>query len=164
MTGRPGDDGTRLERAPGERYTAGAAEAGGGSAGVDARARARGRRSLLAAVLVADAGVIAWLVVAMLGLDPALLVIAVFVGWLVALAVVWYGRGAALPDPRVRVGVAALLGGWVVVGGMLLDWIVSITVLEGALGPIDYMLARYGIVLTILALAAGSGIAAFRSR
>lgn len=107
---------------------------------------------------------LAWLVLAMGGLDPALLVVAVFFGWLVALALVWYGRGAALPDRRARVAVAALLGGWVVVGGLLLDWVVAITILDGALGPIDYVLQRYGVVIPVLALLLGPGMAAFRAR
>jgi hypothetical protein len=115
-------------------------------------------------VLVADAGALAWLVLAMGGLDPALLVIAVFFGWLVALALVWYGRGMALPDRRMRMAVAAVLGGWVVVGGLLLDWVVAIVVLEGALGPIDYLLQRYGVVIPVLALLLGPGVAAFRAR
>jgi hypothetical protein len=129
-----------------------------------ARTRARGRRSLVAAALVADGGVLAWLLLAMGGLDPALLIVAVFFGWLVALALVWYGRGTALADRRSRIGVAALLGAWVVVGGLLLDWVVAITVLEGALGPLDYVAQRYGVVIPVLALLVGPGMAAFRAR
>ncbi len=131
---------------------------------VEARARARRRRSIAGAVVVADVAVLAWLLLAMAGLDPALLVVAAFAGWLIALSLVWYGRGTAVPESRMRMGVAALLGGWVVVGGMLLDWIVSITVLEGALGPLDYVVARYGVVLPVLALALGPAVAAFRAR
>jgi hypothetical protein len=118
----------------------------------------------VSAVLVADAGVLAWLLLAMGGLDPALLVVAVFFGWLIALALVWYGRSVALADRRTRVAVAALLGAWVVVGGLLLDWVVAIVVLEGALGPLDYLLQRYGIVIPVLALLLGPGMAAFRAR
>jgi hypothetical protein len=131
---------------------------------LEARGRARRRRSIVAAVLAADAGVLAWLLLAMGGLDPALLVIATFFGWLIALTLVWYGRGVAVPDQRSRMAVAALLGAWVVVGGLLLDWVVAIVVLEGALGPLDYVLQRYGIVIPVLALLLGPGMAAFRSR
>jgi hypothetical protein len=161
---RPGDDGTRLDRAPGERYAARAAQTDGGRAGVEARAQARGRRSLVAAVLIADTGAVAWFAIAMLGLDPGLIVIAAFTGWLIALALVWYGRGASLADGRTRMAIAAFLGGWAVVGGMLLDWVVSVTVLEGALGPIGYVLARYGVVIPLIGLAVGAGVAAFRAR
>jgi hypothetical protein len=131
---------------------------------IEARGRARARRSVIAAVLVADAGALAWLVLAMGGLDPALLVVAVFFGWLIALALVWYGRGAGVPNRRARIAVAALLGGWVVVGGLLLDWVVAIVVLEGALGPVDYLVQRYGIGIPVLALLLGPGMAAFRAR
>lgn len=129
-----------------------------------ARDRARRRRSLVAAVLVADAGVVAWLALAMLGLDLGLLVVAAFTGWLVALALVWYGRATAIPAAGPRVAVAAVLGGWVVAGGMLLDWIVSVTVLEGALGTLDYVLARYGLLLAAGSLALAVGVAAYRAR
>jgi hypothetical protein len=131
---------------------------------IEARARGRRRRSLVAAVLVADGGVLAWLVMAMAGLDPALVVIAAFAGWLIALSLVWYGRTAAVPAVRPRMAIAAALAVWVVVGGLLLDWIVSVTVLEGALGPLDYVLQRYGVVIPVLALLAGPGLAALRSR
>jgi hypothetical protein len=115
-------------------------------------------------VLVADGGALAWLLLALGGLDPALLVVAVFAGWLVALALVWYGRDAALPEPRARIMVAAVLGGWVVVGGLVLDWVVSIVVMQGALGPLDYVVQRYGLVIPVLALLLGPGVAALRSR
>lgn len=131
---------------------------------LQAQARARGRRSIVSAVLVADAGVLAWLLLALGGLDPALLVIATFFGWLIALALVWYGRGVALPDRRTRVAVAASLAAWVVIGGLLLDWVVAIAVLEGALGPFDYLLQRYGIVIPVLSLLLGPGMAAMRAR
>lgn len=131
---------------------------------METRARGRRRRSLAAAVLVADGGVLAWLMLAMAGLDPALVVVAAFAGWLIALALVWYGRTAAVGAARARIAVAAALAVWVVVGGLLLDWIVSIAVLEGALGPIDYVLQRYGIVIPVLALIAGPGMAALRTR
>lgn len=131
---------------------------------IEARSRARGRRSIVSAVLVADAGVLGWLVLAMGGLDPALLVVAAFFGWLIALALVWYGRGVAVADRRTRIAVAALLGAWIVVGGLTLDWVVAVVVLEGALGPIDYVLQRYGIVIPVLALLLGPGMAGFRAR
>jgi hypothetical protein len=136
----------------------------GASSRLESRARTRGRRSLVAAVLVADAGALAWFLFAMAGLDPALLVVAAFAGWLIALALVWYGRAAALPAARTRMGVAAVLGAWVALGGMILDWIVSITVLQGALGPFDYVLQRYGPLLAVLGLVLGAGIAALRAR
>jgi hypothetical protein len=42
-----------------------------------------------------------------------------------------------------RVAVGAALGGWSVVAGIAIDWAFGLTQ-GGVLGPVDYVLQRYG--------------------
>lgn len=157
---RTGGEARRLERAPGERYAT--APAGSPSAAGDAPDRPINRRALVTAVLAADAGAVMFFVIALTGLDLGLLVVASFAGWLTAVAIVWRGRRAGITDDRLRVAVAAFLGGWAVVGGLLLDWVYA-QLIGGTLGPLDYVLERYGVV-ALAALALAAGVAAYRAR
>jgi hypothetical protein len=115
----------------------------------------------VAAVLVADAGAIMFFLLGLLDLGIGLVVVAGFAGWATALALVWWGRDA-IPAARTRVASGAILGGWTVVGGILLDWLLAL-VQGGVLGPIDYVAQRYGLVV-LPALIAAAGLAAARAR
>ena len=80
-----------------------------------------------------------------------------FIGWAVALALVWNGA----PVPR-RAVVGALLGGGAIVGGLLIAWVWG-RMEGGALGPFDYVNERYGPLAYLEILAAG-GVGWYRSR
>lgn len=112
-------------------------------------------------MVVADAGAVLFFALGLLDLGIGLVVIAAFTGWITALALVWWGRDA-IPVARVRIGIGAFLGGWVVVGGILLDWIYAL-MQNSRMGPLDYVAERYGMV-ALLALVVGSGVAAIRAR
>lgn len=158
-----GGEARRLERAPGERYAAGPAGSGGGGVpGGAPPGRVVSRRALVTAVLAADAGAVLFVVIALTGLDLGLLVVAAFAGWLTAVAIVWPGRRAGIGDDRLRVAVAAFLGGWAVAGGLVLDWIYALLT-GGVLGPLDYVVERYGLVAP-LALVLAAAVAAYRAR
>ncbi len=80
-----------------------------------------------------------------------------FVGWAVALALVW--NGASIPRRPV---IGAVLGGGAIVVGLLLAW--GWGRLEGgALDPLAYINERFGVFAWLEILAAG-GVAWFRSR
>jgi hypothetical protein len=144
-----GGERRRLDRAPGERYAArgggtgpGGAGGPGGRAGGPGSGRSRRTRAIVAAALVADAGAVLFFLLGLLDLGIGLLAIAAFLGWVVGLALTWWGRDA-IPVARGRVGIAALLGAWSVVAAIFLDWVVSRVVQEGVLGPFDYVAQRY---------------------
>ena len=165
---RPGTTGTsgvtggerrRLDRAPGERYADRASGSGPAQAPVPAR---WGVVPIGIAVLVADLGAVLFFALGLLDLGIGLVVVAAFAGWVTALALVWRGRSSAVPQPGSRMAVAAFLGGWVVVAGMLIDWIYALLI-GGVLGPLDYWAQRYGIV-ALIALVVGAVVAAARAR
>jgi hypothetical protein len=161
-----GGERRRLDRAPGDRY---AGEPGSGGRGGRSDAGSdegsgrgpRASRALVAAVLVADAGAILFFLLGLLDLGPGLLAVAAFNGWVTALALVRGGRDA-IPAARTRVAVAAFLGGWSVVGGIVVDWVYAL-VQGGVLGPLDYVAQRYGLV-ALLAVVLAAGVAAVRAR
>jgi len=158
--GRPptGGDGRRLDRVPGDRYRGGS----GGSAGGGGPIGRRGAyRPILAAVLVADVGALLFFLLGQLDLGPGLLAVAAFTGWATALALVWWGRDA-IPATSTRIAAGAILGGWSVVAGVLVDWGVS-RLQGGVLGPLDYVDQRYGPVAW-LAILVAAGVAAVRAR
>ena len=57
---------------------------------------------------------------------------------------------------------AAFLGGWGIVAGILLDWLYAL-LQGGVLGPLDYVAQRYGIVALVAILVSGA-VAAYRAR
>jgi hypothetical protein len=118
-------------------------------------------RAIVAAMVVADVGAALFFLLGLLDLGVGLVAVAAFTGWATALALVWWGRDAIGPS-RVRIGLGALLGGWTVAGGIVVDWVYGLTQ-GGRLGPLDYVVQRYGLV-ALLALLAGAGIAAIRAR
>ncbi len=164
-----GGERRRLDRAPGERYGkggSGAGGAGGGGAGDGAGATrglggGPGREAVIRAFLVADAGALAFFLVGLLDLGAGLLAVAAFIGWVVALALVWSGRDE-IPRARTRMGIAAALGAWSIVAAILADWVYAM-IQGGVLGPLDYVAQRYGIV-ALLCVAAAAVMAAVRAR
>ena len=113
-------------------------------------------------LFIADLGAVVFFVLGLADLGIGLVAVAGFFGWLAALALVWRGRDAAVADPRARQAVAGFLGAWVVLAGMLIDWVYALLI-GGVLGPLDYWAQRYGLT-AILALLAGALIAAYRAR
>ncbi|HYO44544.1 MAG TPA: hypothetical protein VES19_15200 [Candidatus Limnocylindrales bacterium] len=167
-----GGDRRPLDRPPGERYGSGSSGTGAGPNGGSGPGRPRGpagsvpggsgtARALVAGMLVADAGAILFFALGLLDLGVGLVAVAAFTGWATALALVWWGR-RAIPDARTRVTVGAVLGGWTVVGGIIVDWLYAL-VQGGSLGPLDYVAQRYGMV-ALLALVVAAAVAAVRSR
>lgn len=172
-----GGDRRRLDRAPGERYGAGPGSAAGpgsgpagpGSAPAGHRSGAgpaamlgpRGSRALVTALLVADAGALLFFVLGLVDLGIGLVAVAAFTGWVTALALVWWGR-RAIPVATTRMVIGALLGGWSVVGGIIVDWVYALFQ-GGVLGPLDYVAQRYGLV-ALLCVVVGAGVATLRAR
>lgn len=147
----------RLDRAPGDRYRAsgsGPAPTGAPPASDPGRARTT---AIIAAVVVAAIGAVLFALLSQVDLGFGLVAIAMFIGWAVALALVWNGA----PVPR-RAVVGALLGGGAIVAGLLIAWVWG-RLEGGALGPLDYVNERYGPLAYLEILAAG-GVAWYRSR
>src|SRR4051794_30206829 len=122
----------QLDRAPGERYTGSgprpgsasiAPRAGGAAVTPPASAAGSVRRGILAAASVAGVAAIGRALVGQVHLGPGTLVIAAFVGWVVALALVWGAGGGPI---RRRALVAALLAGGAILGGVLLEWALAL--------------------------------------
>ncbi len=160
---RPPSDGgerRRLERAPGDRYAA-AAESGA-AASPAATSAGGGSRWIIAAVIVADAGAVAFFVLGLLDLGFGLVAVAAFVGWATAVALVYKGRDAAIRASQTRMATAAFLGGWSVVAGTLLDWLYGLTQ-GGVMGYVPYVAERYWLVAPA-ALVVGALVAAYRAR
>jgi hypothetical protein len=151
-----GGERRRLEHAPGERYATPAAT-GNGAPATTGRAR-----WIVAAVVVADLGALAFFIVGQLDLGFGLVAVAAFVGWATAVALVYKGRNAAIRSAQLRMATAAFLGGWAVVAGMLLDWLFGLTQ-GGVMSFIPYVAERYWLVAPA-ALVAGAFVAAYRAR
>ena len=165
----------RLDHAPGDRYRGPASPSapdpsGGPGAGTDrtptAAAAATGapaagtaRRGILAALAVAALVAVGRALVGQVDLGPGTLAIAAFGGWLVALALVWGAGGAAIPR---RALVAGVIGGAAIAAGLVLESLVA-RAGGGALGPLDYVNERYGL-LAYVEIAIAAGVAAVRAR
>ncbi len=122
----------------------------------------RRARWIVAAVVVADVGALAFFVLGLLDIALALVLVAGFAGWATGVTLVYRGRDAVIADPRRRMATASFLGGWVVVGGMLLDWAYGLAQ-GGVMGVLPYVVERYGLVAPA-ALVAGAFVAAYRAR
>jgi hypothetical protein len=165
MSGTPAGPGERpprrLARAPGERFRPAEADA--------AAVRSRtlfGAGGVVA--LVAAAGTALFAVLGSFDLGPGMLVVAAFVGWVVALAVVWAApaaghaaRGAGHRS-RSRAAAATMLGAGSVVAGLVVLWLWS-RLEGGVLGPIAYADARFGLLAVVQALIAAL-VAGIRAR
>jgi hypothetical protein len=146
----------QLDRAPGERYRGGQPPSPAGAV-PDADDTPSSTRAIGAAVAVAVAGALLFALLSQVDLGFGLVAIAMFVGWAVALALVW--NGARIPR---RAVVGAVLGGGAIVVGLLLAW--GWGRLEGgALDPLAYVNERFGVFAYLEVLAAG-GVAWYRSR
>ncbi len=149
----------RLDRAPGERYAAGGPAAAGPRQAASTPGRVAGSGVVLATVA---GGAVLVGVLGSIDLGPGMLVLALFIGWVVALAMIW---ARPLRDPRrrwLRPTLAALLAAASVVGGLLLLWAWALAE-GGVLGPVAYADARFGLLAPVLVLAAG-GVAGVRAR
>ena len=145
----------RLDRAPGERYRGGQPPSPAGA--TPAAAVPSPTRAVIAGVVVAILGALLFALLSQVDLGFGLVAIAMFVGWAVALALVWNGA----PIPR-RPVVGAVLGGGAIVAGLLLAW--GWGRLEGgALDPLGYVNERFGVFAYLEVLAA-AGVAWYRSR
>ena len=140
-SGPAGGEQRRLDRAPGSRYLAtapvGAAPAGG------VPVRGVSVRGVGIAALVASVGAAVFFVLGQLNLGPGLLAVAAFTGWITAVALVDLGGGAGLQPGPGRIAVAAGLAGGAILAAILLDWAWA-GQQGGVLGPLDYVVARYG--------------------
>ncbi len=108
---------------------------------------------------VAVAGAAFYALLSQIDIGIGLLAIAAFVGWCVAVAMLWNATPA--PFPR-RGAVAAALGAGSIVLGLLLAWAWS-RVEGGVLGPLEYVDQRFGPIAWLEAAAAGA-IAWLRAR
>jgi hypothetical protein len=155
---QPSPSGRQLDRAPGERYRGGrppgASRPAPASPADDTKATTV---AILAALVVAAVGALLFAVISQVDLGFGLVAIAMFIGWTVALALVW--NGAAIPRRPV---VAAVIGGGAIVGALLLAWAWG-RLEGGVLGPLDYVNERFGPVAYLEVAAAGL-VAWFRSR
>jgi hypothetical protein len=156
--GRSTDGTRRLARPPGERYSSGPP----GQAG-KAPASGAPRGAATAGVIGAMVG--GALLVGVLGsfdLGPGMLVVAAFIGWVVALAVVWAMPVRPVRRRWLRPVVAALLAAGSIAAGLLVLWGWAL-VEGGVLGPVAYADARFGLLAPLLVLAAAA-VAAVRAR
>jgi len=159
-----GDAPRRLERAPGDRYRGGA-PAGAPGASIEAEGepaptgtRARG---IAAAVGVAFVGALGFAILGSIDLGLGLLIVSAFLGWLVAVALVWGVGPSWLGSPRRSVTAAAIAAGSIVLGlGLLWAWSRSE---GGVLAPLDYLDQRFGFLAAIDVVAAAV-VAAVRAR
>ncbi|MHB8892434.1 MAG: hypothetical protein ACYC65_10375 [Candidatus Limnocylindrales bacterium] len=131
-----GGERRRLDRAPGDRFIAGAPAPAAPVPAVSGRAVAL-------AVLVADIGALAFFVLGQLNLGPGLLAVAAFAGWATAVALVDLGGGAGMRPGLPRISLASGLAGGAILAAILLDWAWA-AMQGGVLGPLDYVGARYG--------------------
>jgi hypothetical protein len=149
----------QLDRAPGERYRQPATRAP--AAGGPPPDPPSASRAVVAAVLVADACALLYLVLAQVDLGIGMLAVAGFAGWATGIALLWWGR-EALPVRTTRMGVAAIVAGSSIVLALALDWAWSL-VQGGAMGPVAYAVERFGMVAP-LSIAIAAGVAALRAR
>lgn len=113
-------------------------------------------------LVVADVGALLFFGLGLLDLGPGLIVVAAFIGWLVALAIVRKGRETAIPMARARMAIAASFAGWAVIGGIIVDWLYALSQ-GGVLGPFEYVAQRYGLVAP-LAILAAMAVTVYRTR
>lgn len=154
-----GGEQRRLERPPAERYRVPPQPA------ASATPAAGGKRRIawiVAAVVVATVGGVAFFVLGLLDLAFGLVAVAAFTGWATAVVLVHSGRDSVIRGSQTRMATAAFLAGWSVVLGMLLDWQFGLTQ-GGVMGFVPYIAERYWLVAPA-AIVAGAFVAAYRAR
>ena len=133
-----GGERRRLDRTPGDRYRAEPRHPGARADGPSSRRT----RAIVALLVVVDAGAVVYLLLGLLDLGVGLLAIAAFLGWIVGVTMIWWGRDA-IASGRRRIALAASAGTWAIVLAISLDWGYAL-VQGGVLGPLDYVAQRYG--------------------
>ena len=112
-------------------------------------------------MIAADACSLLFLALAQVDLGLGLVAVAAFAGWLTGVALIWggTGRGPRRDDPD---GGRGRDRG--VVGGHRPRPRLDLGLAQGGvLGPLDYVVQRFGLVAP-LAIAAAAGVAALRAR
>ena len=133
-----GGERRRLDRAPGERYRA---EPRHPPAQADGPVGRR-TRAIVALLVVADAGAVGFFLLGLLDLGAGLVAVAAFLGWVIGVTLIWWGRDT-ITSGRGRTVLAATAGAWAIVLAICLDW--GYALLQGGvLGPLDYVAQRYG--------------------
>ena len=144
----------QLDRAPGERYRARPdAEAAVAAAAV-ADARPSPVLAALVPILVAIGGAALIALLGSFDIGAGLLAVSAFIGWAVAVAVVWGGD----PTPgrrRRRVSLAVALAAGSIVVGFVVLWAYSRTE-GGVMDPVAYLDERFGPIALIDILVAGA--------
>lgn len=145
----------RLARAPGARYEAPAAPA--------VAAPGSPARAVLGAVAVAAAAALVVFALGLVDVGAGLLAVAAMTGWATALGLHWGGGGEGIARPGTRAALAAVLAGGAVAGGLLANWAWSLAE-GGALDPLGYLAARYGLPLAAAFVAVAAAAGALRGR
>jgi hypothetical protein len=156
-----GDTPRRLDRAPGERYRGGAVPGPAGEPVEPEPAHGTRARGIGAALGVAVVGAIGFALLGSIDLGLGLLIASGFLGWLVAIALVW-GAGASWPGSGRRAGAAAAIAAGSIVVGLGLLWAWSRWE-GGVLAPLDYLDDRFGL-LVALDVGLAAVVAAVRAR
>jgi ABC-type Fe3+-siderophore transport system permease subunit len=131
----------QLDRAPGERYRSRPDVPAPAAAAAPAAAPSRAI-AVAVPILVAAAGVALIGVLGSFDIGPGLLAVSAFIGWAVAVAVVWGSDPA--PERRgrrVRLAVGLAVGSIVV--GLVVLWAYSRTE-GGVMDPVAYLDERFG--------------------
>jgi hypothetical protein len=140
----------QLDRAPGERYRARPDAATPAAPPTSAPSRTV---RAAAPILVAAGGAALIAVLGSFDIGAGLLAVAAFIGWAVALAVVWGSDPA--PEQRGRRAAAAVaLAAGSVVAGFVVLWAYSHTE-GGVMDPVAYLDERFGPIALLDILVAG---------
>ena len=158
-----GDTRRRLDRAPGERYRGGTIPGPAAESVEPTEEPASGTRvrGIAAAIGVAVVGAVGFALLGSIDLGLGLLIVSAFLGWLVAIALVW-GAGPSWPGSGRRAGAAAGIAAGAVVVGLGLLWAWSRWE-GGVLPPLDYLDDRFGL-LAALDVGLAAAVAAVRAR
>jgi hypothetical protein len=114
---------------------------------------------VLAAAGIAVIVAIGRAIVGQVDLGPGALAIAAFAGWVVALALIWGAGGVPIHRRALTAGIVACVA---IAAGLTLESLIA-RLGGGALGPIDYVNERYGI-LAYAEVGVAALVAAIRAR
>ncbi len=136
----------RLEHAPGDRFR-------GPAPGGDPAPAGRPRPRYLAVAGTAVAGAAVFGIAGSFDLGVGLVALAAFIGWAVAIALVWGGAAGRPGAPARSAALASAIGVASVVGGLVLLWAWA-RAEGGVLTPIEYVDERFGWLGVVFLLAA----------